>query len=311
MKDYDRLRFTRGSNEAVVEVWSEPEKQELMKVLENPHWFSRNDLIEKTMYNYSWKDYGKEQWITKTGWWTTPEVATTFGHFLEKYPQWSQLALDIGFVTHIDECLKIIEDEKIDPSLSPVKLRSLLKEKLWYKEMYRGMMLNDEEVQYIKQNGVQSFLLSNFHNHIKPEEKQIHFEAKALSSRMRDLLDKHYHLENTWSPFVSITAHKDVAIGLWSHFWHKKDRKVYVCTMKVPVLDILYFTPHGLGKPSIIDQWPWVFDISIDGVTKEYRYDDKDVESFIYWKVDPSEITDISIPDVKETAWNNEIRVLN
>lgn len=217
---------------------------------------------------------------------------------------------DIGFVTHIEECVKIIEEEKVDISLSPLKLRELLKERLWYKEIYRGMMLNEEEVKYIKDNWIQSFLLSNFDTYIKLGEKQIHFEAKALSACMRDLIEKHYHRDNARSPFVSVTSHKEIAIGLWAHFWIKNDRKLYVCTMRLPILDILYFTNHWLNRPSILDRWLWVFRITVDGVKKEYRYDDKEVESFVYWKVDPSEIIDISIPNVKETAWNNKTTLL-
>lgn len=93
MKNYSRLRLSRGTDSAVVELWNESKRQELVDILENPQAFSRNDLIKQTISHYSWKDFAEAQWRMKTGWWTTPEEATILGRFFEIYPQWYQLGL--------------------------------------------------------------------------------------------------------------------------------------------------------------------------------------------------------------------------
>ena len=47
------------------------------------------------------------------------------------------------------------------------------------------------------------------------------------------------------------------------------------------------------------------FTVSVDGKRSEYDWNEK-IESYIFWKIDPNEILEITQPDIKESEWNGQ-----
>lgn len=305
-KTFERLRNgLRGSDTAVLEIGSTTEQEQLVEALKDPAQHSREEVLQLAFKNFSGEAFGDYQWRKKTGGWTTPGEPTLYGVLRDKYPQFSQLSLDVGFMCHISEFVEMLEREEIK-SHDYEGARKELKEKLGHKVMYRGTMLTDEEFGSIQKSGVFSPLCSYVGQSDKPLEE---FEAKVISTDVDTAVESHFHGEHRCTPYLSISAHENVAIAVGKHFGQKKDgKKFYLFKLKIPVIDIISYKENVIRTPSkikdSIERNPdFGATISVDGVSNNYKWDE-DLESYIFWKLDPVDIVEVTQPDVKESSWN-------
>ena len=302
IKNLEGRRRIRGDDNAVLEIGSENDQKRLLSVLKNPGDCSRDDLLNAMFVNYSGEAYGDNQWPKTTGGWVEELIA--YGIMRNIYPELTQLSLDIGFMTHLPQIMEIIKNDE-----SVVKdyltARSKFKEKLGTKIMYRGTMLTDEEIDSVEKQG----LLSSLPKYIKdsPEPKE-EFEAKTLSVFARDAVDYHFHGENWFSPFISVSAYEDVAIAVGRHFAGRgENKKFYLFKLQVPEIDLISYKDDVIRMPSglkrLIDYNPnYSIKVTIDGNDGVYKWDEK-VESYMFWKIDRSEMLEITQPNVKESMW--------
>jgi len=296
----------RGSDDIVVEIGSNPEQEKLLDILKDPAHHSREELLKTVFSNYSGEAYGDYQWQKSTGGWSTSKQETQYGKLRESHPEFNQLSLDPGFMTHLPEFMEMLEKGEVK-STDFEGARNELKEKLGYKTLYRGTMLTEEELQSIKETG----LISPLPLQIKEaEEPKDQFEAKVLSVSIHDSIEKHFHGENRSTPFLSVSAYEDVAIAVGRHFGKREEgRKFYLLKLKIPVIDIISYKDYGVKTPyklqEAIERSPdHSLVVNVDGKEGTHKWDE-DVESYIFWKIDPDDIEEITQPDVKESVWNN------
>jgi hypothetical protein len=296
----------RGDDAAVVETGSSVEREKMLDILKDPDHHSREELIRSMFANYSGEAYGDYQWQKETGGWTTPKEPTVYGKFRERYPEFAKLSLDAGFITHLSEFMEMLEKGEI-MSTGFEGARNELKEKLGYKIIYRGMMLTDEELQSVKNNG----LMSPVSRHIqKSEQPKLEFEAKVISTNINYSIEAHFHGENYTTPYLSVSGHEDVAIAVGRHFGKREPgSKFYLFKLKVPVIDLISYQEHGVKTPyklkEMIDRNPdYSLAVSVNGKDGKYKWDE-DVESYVFWKIDPENILDVTQPEIKESSWNN------
>ncbi|NTV41187.1 MAG: hypothetical protein HGA61_02845 [Candidatus Moranbacteria bacterium] len=298
----ERLRQFRGDDEAVVEVTSDAEQQGLLDTLENPQKNSREKLMSEMFKNFSGKEYGDYQWSQYTGGWTTPKIPTLYGEFRNSYGNFVQLSLDAGFITHLPEFFQCAQNGELE-NLDYEAVRDLLKEKLGDKIAWRGMMLSIDELEDIKRNGIMSPFTKYLGQADHPKEE---FSAKILSTNIHELIERHFHGENWISPFISVSEEKNIAISVGRHFGQKgRDKKFYLLKLKVPEIDLISYAEHGVKKPSKLQALKSNLSISVDGDESKHEWD-KSVESYLFWKINPEEILEITQPEVTESAWNNQ-----
>jgi hypothetical protein len=96
----------------------------------------------------------------------------------------------------------------------------------------------------------------------------------------------HFHGENRLSPFVSVTAHRDIAIAVGRRFGKKGDgRKFTLLKLRVPKIDLIHFCDHAIRIPSVLDRVGAILGISIEDEEKTYpfnRESSKEVESYVF-----------------------------
>lgn len=295
----EKLRWFRGNDDAVEKIEG-PQEEKLLSVLRGPKEKSRDDLMTAIFENYSGKAYGDHQWRKVTGGWTTPEVPTIYGDFRSTYEGLSQLSLDPGFITHLPEFMEM--QDSLPDNSGYQDARESLKNKLGDKTVWRGMMLTEEEMEDVKQYGIMSPFTGYVSESKTPKEE---FEAKILSTYISESIERHFHGENHASPFLSVSSHRDLAISVGRHFGKKGEgRKFYLFKIKVPEVDLISYTDVGVRKPSKLQDSTSKLSIAVDGEENKYEWD-KEAESFVFWKIDPEEIVEITQPKVKESSWNN------
>lgn len=296
----DRPSLT-GEDRGATTIAAETNREDFLSLLKNPKDCSRNSLLQGMFKNYSGTEYGANQWRKATGGWTTPKVPTIYGEFCNQFGQLSQLSLDAGFVSHLGEFMEMAKEEKIDQA-DYESARKKFKEKLGYKTAWRGMMLTEDELVNIRKNGIVSPGAGYVGESPYPKEE---FELKILSANASDLIEKHFHGENLETPYISVSANEDVAISVGRHFGKKRGgRKFYLFKLKVPAIDLISYSEHGVRKPSKLQELRSPLSVSVDGKESEHEWDEN-VESYIFWKIDPDEIMEITQPNVKESSWNN------
>ena len=305
-KSFEFLRRgLRGSDDAVLEIGETRDQEKLTAIFKDPSHHSREELLGLLFKNYSGGAFGDYQWSKYTGGWTTPKEPTLYGKLRSNYPQFTQLSLDAGFMCHLPQFMGMLENGEIK-STTYEGVRNELKEKLGYTTMYRGMMLTDKELNDIKNGGMLSFLS----RHIKrSSEHKDEFDAKVVSTKVDLAVESHFHGEHPSTPYLSVSAYKDVAIAVGRHFGKREvGKKFYLFTLKVPAIDLISYKENIIRTPSklqsSIEYNPnYSVHISLDGEKKQYKWDEE-VESYMFWKIDPEEIVEITQPKFKESSWN-------
>lgn len=301
----ERLRQLRGNDEAVVEVGSGIDQSRLVSVLMQPALHTRNDLLTAVSASFSGEAYGDVHWSKYTGGWTTPKEPTPYGNFRSMYPALAQLSFYPGFMTHLPAFMDAAGKGEV-PTGNAHEARDAFKTRLGNRTMWRGTMLTEEELEAIRTGGSFSSLADFVPQSDEPLEQ---FEAKLLSTYPDYLIEAHFHGENRFSPFLSISAHPDVAIAVGKHFGKRDpNRKFYLFKLNLPEIDVISYTEHAFRMPSklksSLDFNPdFGINITIDNQSGRYKWN-ADVESYLFWKIDPNEIVEITQPTIKESSWN-------
>lgn len=133
------------------------------------------------------------------------------------------------------------------------------------------------------------------------------FEAKILSTSIQYLVEAHFHHENQLTPFISVTDHRNIAIAMGREKGRRGEkRQFYLFKIQIPKIDLISYSEHGVRRPQKLQE---IFErgvnisISINGETIEYPWDDK-VERYLFWKIDPEEIVEVTQPDIYESIHN-------
>ena len=304
-KSLEHLRHIRGADKAVKDIGTSDEHGHLLAILQSPENFSRGELIDSLVTNYDGSAFGDYQWSLKTGGWTTPEAPTIYGTFRKEYPELSQLSLDPGVITHLPTLMEMLKSgEASATDLTAAK--DALKQKLGFQTMWRGTMLTDEELQLVSQTGLLSPLGKDTKTSDNPQEE---LEANGLSGYIHEAMEKHLHGENYFTPFLSVSAYPDVAIAVGKHFGQRGDgRKFHLLKLQIPTIDVISYQDHAIRMPyqlsSDFERNPdFSVKIGINGQEAKYKWDEK-VESYVYWKINPDEIVEITQPDIQTSSWN-------
>jgi len=309
-KNLEALRFgVRGNDAAVLETGTEADKQHLAVILKEPGQHTRDELLESVAANYSGDAYGDTQWTKKIGaWGDSPEVVTEYGKLMEAHPDWGQLGLDAGFMTHLPEFTEMLASGEITAT-DYAEARQQLKEKLGDKIVWRGTMLSDDEFARVQSEGLGSPLSGVVQSSEQPQEQ---FEAAALSARPSDTIEKHFHGEHRATPFLSVSEYPEVAISIGRHFGNKADgKKFYLFKLNVPAIDLVSYTDHAIKTPSKLQDMQsrnpdFSIKVGVNGEQSSHKWDAA-VESFVFWKIDASEIVEVTQPDISESSWNGRV----
>lgn len=309
-KNLEALRYgVRGKDEAIQEVGTEADKQLLTVILKNPGAHTRDELLDSTFTNYSGRIYGNNQWVKKIGaWGESPEIVTVYGQLMEAHPEWAQLSLDPGFMTHLPTFIGMLNSGEVTDT-NYEGARQQLKDKLGYKTVWRSTMLTDEEFAKTQTNGLSSPLTRVVQD---SEGHVAQFEASALSAMPSYTIEKHFHGEHRATPFLSVSEYPDVAISVGRHFGDKKPgKKFYLFQIKIPAIDLVSYTDHAIKTPSKLKQIKernpdFAINVGVNGDKSSYKWDES-VESFVFWKIDASEIIEVTQPNISETSWNGRV----
>ncbi len=290
-----RLRRYRGKDEAVELIGN---RDKMLEMLRDSASYGRNEIIEEILSCYSGKAYGDANWQKKIdAWGNIPERITIHGKFAEKHPGLEQLRLNPGIITHLPELMEFLDGKDAN---NPIQIMRGFREHLGEKIVFRGMMMNDEEAEKASIEGIECDFLRKKSLHGLIED----FEANVLSPYIDCLVEAHFHGENLYSPFISVSAIEDVAIAVGRHFGKKKqmqdDKKdFYLFKIRIPEMDLLHYTDHGIKMPyklmQVVERKVNI-KTYVNGRTDEHPWNK--VESYVMFKIDPAEIIEISKPEV-------------
>ena len=270
----------RGSDDAVKNIGTLEQEENLKSIIENPNDFSRQELMKAILENYSGEEYGNYQWSKQiSAWDDSPDKSSLFYKFTHEYPQLKQLSLHPGFITKLPYFYENIE--KINPKNKTVdEILDYMNKELGNITAYRGMALTKKELEIIKKDGILADINRNEHT----KQSMNYFEGLYLSTKYKDMVEGHITKVNTPSPIISVTAKDDTASIVAEE--SKRDLSdVYVFKLSIPALDQIHYSEHGIQKSDIIS-----------GCGPEWE---KNRESFIFWKINPDEIVEVSKPDSK------------
>jgi len=309
-KNLEVLRFgIRGNDEAVQEIGTEADKQQLTDILTDPGSHTRDELLGSTFANYSGEIYGDKQWVKKHGaWGDSPEVVTAYGQLMEAHPEWAQLSLDPGFMTHLPTFMDMLDKGEVTAA-DYKGARQQLKDKLGNKTVWRGTMLTDEEYAKVQTEGLGSPLSRVVQSSEQPQEQ---FEAVTLSAWPAYTIEAHFHGEHRATPFLSVSDYPEVAIAVGRHFGDKSpNKKFYLFKLSVPAIDMVSYTDHAFNTPSRLqhmkDRNPDIaLKVGVNGEQSSHKWDES-VESFVPWKIDAAEILEVSQTDIAESSWNGRV----
>ncbi|MFZ1301043.1 MAG: hypothetical protein WAQ27_00455 [Candidatus Microsaccharimonas sp.] len=309
-KNLELLRFgVRGNDEAVQEIGTEAQQQQLAEILAHPGSHTRDELLNATFANYSGDVYGDKQWIKKrSAWGDAPEVITAYGHLMDAHPEWAQLSLDPGFMTHLPTFMDLLDKGEITATTYQ-EVREQFKDKLGNKTVWRGTMLTDEEFAKVQSEGLSSPLSRVVKVSDQPKDQ---FEASALSAWPAYTVEKHFHGEHWASPLLSVSDYPNVAISVGRHFGDKAaDKKFYLLKLDIPVIDLISYTDHAYKTPSMLRQLQdrnadFTINVAVNDEETSHKWDES-VESFVSWKIDAAEILEITQPNINQSSWNGRV----
>ncbi|MCB0350744.1 MAG: hypothetical protein KDD38_06140 [Bdellovibrionales bacterium] len=233
---------------------------------------------QKKMISFLKRFYGKENYKL---------LMKRFGeHAADLLP----LMFDIGILHHIPEFLEFLEQEKLQASsFDPWELREKFSNHLGTTRIYRAIALTDRELSIAKTQGLTSRILRNLTLNDWP----------IYDFELQETYDSHshgngstYYSDNSY--LISVSDFQEVSIAVANHH-SEQNKPVYLFELEIPRLDIL---PIG-DRTSFIHPTntpPNVLKI-ISGnkrASKHKIFFGRKLESFIMFRIDPSEITSIT-----------------
>ncbi|MFH1173499.1 MAG: hypothetical protein V1725_00005 [archaeon] len=300
-----KLRVYRGRDEAVEIIG---DRSNLTSLLENSVNHKRNEIIEAVISSYSGSAYGDANWtkvISARG--DSPERTTIHGIFAQQNPHLAQLNLDQGVVTHLPEFVDFLKSQDQSDYLAA---RESFKKYLGSKTVWRGMVLSDEEAEKMRHEGIESDFLRKSGEMSSTIEN---FEANLLSVYFDEVVERHFHGENYWSPLVSVSSHQDVAIAVGRHFGGRtlteEGKNLHLFKIQIPEIDLIYYTEHAARLPGKLQDSVrngTHLHVSVNGTESSFPWD-KHTESYVMYKINPDEIIDVLKPELSTTSWNGKV----
>lgn len=300
-----KLRAYRGRDEAVEIIG---ERSSLTNLLQDSKSHKRNEINEAVMSCYSGDAYGDANWTKViSAWGDSPEKVTIHGIFAQLNPHLAQLNLDQGVVTHLPEFVEFLKSQDQNDYLAA---RESFKQHLGSNTVWRGMVLSDEEAEKIRYEGIESDFLRKSGDMLSTIEN---FEANVLSVYFNEVVERHFHGENYWSPLVSVSSHKDVAIAVGRNFGGRalveEGKSLHLFKIQIPEIDLVYYTEHAARLPAKLQDLVrngTPLHVSVNGTESSFPWD-KHTESYVKYKINPAEIVDISKPELSRTSWNGKV----
>lgn len=299
-----RLRAYRGRDDAVKIVG---DRTNLVNLLRDSKNHKRNEITHEVVACYSGSAYGDANW-TKSycAWGDRPEMITIHGIFARNNPELLQLNLDPGVITHLPEFVEFLRSQSHDNYLIA---RESFKKHLGSRTVWRGMVLTDEEADRVRHEGIESSFLR------KSEEMQSvieNFEANVLSVYFDQIVERHFYAENYWSPLISVSSHRDIAIAVGRHSGRNKVKEggsLYLFKIEIPEIDLIYFTEHAVRWPSKMQDAVRngnKIHVAINDAKSSFNWD-RHAESYVMYKINPDEIADVFKTNLTATSWNGHI----
>ncbi|MFN8847943.1 MAG: hypothetical protein ACK5V3_10195 [Bdellovibrionales bacterium] len=205
------------------------------------------------------------------------------------------LIVDPGIVARIIQFVEFVSKNNLEMT-PPKSVRSLFASVLGKKTMYRALVLNEKEMNDIKQNGMKAVSLINSKSHFLTDYPLLQMFWKRRSDNPFPDGD----------PMISITVHPEIAVAAASIFLYRNSKPIfgldlkfekkdiYLFEIEVPVIDILIPESHQF---SVLRTKHIGFSIEIQNFTRKtnthYGYG-PDVESFLLYEVHPQEILQVS-----------------
>ena|SRR3989339_119871 len=300
-----KLRAYRGRDEAVEIIG---DRSSLTNLLQDSKSHKRNEINKAVMSCYSGAAYGDANWTKViSAWGDRPERETIHGIFAQQNPHLVQLNLDQGVVTHLPELVEFLKSQDKSDYLAA---RESFKQYLGSKTVWRGMVLSDEEAEKMRYEGIESYFLRKKGDMPSTIEN---FEANVLSVYFNEVVERHFHGENYWSPLVSVSSHRDVAIAVGRHFGGRalaeEGKNLHLFKIQIPEIDLVYYTEHAARLPGKLDSLVrngTHLHVSVNGTESSFPWD-KHTESFVRYKINPDEIVDVSKPELSTTSWNGKV----
>ena len=203
-------------------------------LFDNPNFYSFFDknkeaMIEKIKKLYNIRPWGriKERKII-------PEFTQTVSN------KHIALLCDPGIVSRLDEFYKFVKYFSGDINkLSPLELRKKFSDYLGNKTYYRGMLLNQEQIDEIKEKGIIS-------NNFKGENSKDILEdllcgyKNPRSVSYKDFMYAKANGDNANNPLISVTQIKSIAQNVPARFCpYNTNQKIYIFELEIPKINVI------------------------------------------------------------------------
>lgn len=218
-------------------------------------------------------------------------------------PSFQVLIVDPGLVLRLDQFEKFVVDNAL-ASGDPWAARQAFAESLGTRKVYRSLVVDSLTHQAILKSGIESNLVRSG---ASDSTKALYLEGKldrAIADRMQP------RGENKRDPLLSVSDHVEVAsaatsfsrvnsvgsafsmggpFAMMTEMFRQGFQQTYVYELRIPEIDIVH-TPTGdrLLRSPVAGMNITIS--SFGGLPKTYSFSDRQVESFILLKIEPSEI---------------------
>lgn len=207
-------------------------------------------------------------------------------------PSVASLIVDPGIVLRINEFYDFAISHNLRNS-EPWSIRNQFKDFLGTRTVYRGMALTKEEFNSIVNEGLFSKGNNSSNSKSKYSSREEYIQYALSSENILTEFNHHQGGLTFNTQIISVTNSPKVAYAFGQLAGQDRSSrgeivKVYVFKMEIPELELL--TSDSIFRSPTTDYYIENFDYLI-GLNR-YEFDRK-LESFVYYKIDPSEIQNI------------------
>ncbi|MGK5086906.1 hypothetical protein WDW86_05060 [Bdellovibrionota bacterium FG-2] len=194
-------------------------------------------------------------------------------------PGFGKLIVDPGLTIRLDEFEAFVKTNNLLKE-DPWHVRDKFKQFLGETTLYRALALTPEEFETIQRVGIGSKLA-----HLKT--LQANYFEKSLNQEMDLRVTK---VGGNWlDPLMSVTDYPDVANAVASRY-ASPGKKVYLFTLKVPELDIIYQSFHSEVMKYPYSRASTDLHVVQGGKRIILPFPSRKVESFLLYYVSPNQI---------------------
>lgn len=205
--------------------------------------------------------------------------------------EFAELGTDPGLVQRLDSFIRFVKKRNLSKE-DPWKARKLFAESLGYKKAYRALALSPTEYEQVIREGLHSRVLRN-------ENILDSMFTENLSHRV---LNRILGQEPEGDSFLSITDYPEIAEAVAARYaTPEQGKKVYLFELKVPVIDTIFISQNGPFRMGYYSKDIVTKKIVLLPSMKNFSFDAK-AESFVMYKIEPSEIIGAKEVDLKSIS---------